>query len=123
MFLMKAIQDYAIKTKDESVAFIMMNVKGTDLLKIDQKNTRKDELEKIKPIYDLLGLDMEPFKNVKYFYPYSEDYTSYTYERIETIKDRLAIGMRFSINICLRLMKIRNALIYYLPMWMILMRL
>lgn len=67
MFLMKAIQDYAIKTKDESVAFIMMNVKGTDLLKIDQKNTRKDELEKIKPIYDLLGLDMEPFKNVKYF--------------------------------------------------------
>ena len=95
MFLMKAIQDYAIKTKDESVAFIMMNVKGTDLLKIDQKNTRKDELEKIKPIYDLLGLDMEPFKNVKYFYPYSKDYTSYTYERIETIKDRLAIGNAF----------------------------
>lgn len=95
MFLMKAIQDYAIKTKDESVAFIMMNVKGTDLLKIDQKNTRKDELEKIKPIYDLLGLDMEPFKHVKYFYPYSKDYTSYTYERIETIKDRLAIGNAF----------------------------
>lgn len=95
MFLMKAIQDYAIKTKDESVAFIMMNVKGTDLLKIDQKNTRKDELEKIKPIYDLLGLDMEPFKCVKYFYPYSKDYTSYTYERIDTIKDRLTIGNAF----------------------------
>ena len=95
MFLMKAIQDYAIKTKEESVAFIMMNVKGTDLLKIDQKNTRKDELEKIKPIYDILGLDMEPFKYVKYFYPYSKDYTSYTYERIETIKDRLAIGNAF----------------------------
>ena len=95
MFLMKAIQDYAIKTKDESVAFIMMNVKGIDLLRIDQKNTRKDELEKIKPIYNLLGLDMEPFKHVKYFYPYSKDYTSYTYERIETIKDRLAIGNAF----------------------------
>lgn len=95
MFLMKAIQDYAIKTKEESVAFIMMNVKGTDLLKIDQKNTRKDELEKIKPIYDLLGLDMEPFKHVKYFYPYSKDYTSYTYEKIDTIKDRLAIGNAF----------------------------
>ena len=95
MFLMKAIQDYAIKTKEESVAFIMMNVKGTDLLKIDQKNTRKDELEKIKPIYDLLGLDMEPFKHVKYFYPYSKDYTSYTYERIDTIKDRLEIGNAF----------------------------
>lgn len=95
MFLMKAIQDYAIKTKEESVAFIMMNVKGTDLLKIDQKNTRKDELEKIKPIYDILGLDMEPFKYVKYFYPYSRDYTSYTYERIDTIKDRLEIGNAF----------------------------
>lgn len=95
MFLMKAIQDYAIKTKEESVAFIMMNVKGTDLLKIDQKNTRKDELEKIKPIYDILGLDMESFKYVKYFYPYSKDYTSYTYERIDTIKDRLEIGNAF----------------------------
>lgn len=95
MFLMKAIQDCAIKTKGESVAFIMMNVKGTDLLKIDQKNTRKDELEKIKPIYDLLGLDMEPFKHVKYFYPYSKDYTLYTYERIDTIKDRLEIGNAF----------------------------
>lgn len=95
MFLMKAIQDYAIKTKEESVAFIMMNVKGTDLLKIDQKNTRKDELEKIKPIYDILGLDMEPFKYVKYFYPYSKDYTSYTYERIDTIKNRLEIGNAF----------------------------
>ncbi len=95
MFLMKAIQDYAIKMKEESVAFIMMNVKGTDLLKIDQKNTRKDELEKIKPIYDILGLDMEPFKYVKYFYPYSKDYTSYTYERIDTIKDRLEIGNAF----------------------------
>ena len=95
MFLMKAIQDYAIKTKEESVAFIMMNVKGTDLLKIDQKNTRRDELEKIKPIYDILGLDMEPFKYVKYFYPYSRDYTSHTYERIDTIKDRLEIGNAF----------------------------
>ena len=95
MFLMKAIQDYAIKMKEESVAFIMMDVKGTGLLKIDQKNTRKDELEKIKPIYDILGLDMEPFKYVKYFYPYSKDYTSYTYERIDTIKDRLEIGNAF----------------------------
>lgn len=95
MFLMKAIQDYAIKTKEESVAFIMMNVKGTDLLKIDQKNTRKDELAKIEPIYELLGLDMEPFKHVKYFYPYSKDYTSYTYEKAEIIKDRLAIGNAF----------------------------
>lgn len=92
LFLMKAIQDYVAKDGKESVAFIMMNVKGTDLLRIDQKNTRKDELEKIRPIYELLGMDMEPFKQVKYFYPYSKDYTSYTYEKENTIKERLKIG-------------------------------
>ena len=41
----------------------MMNVKGTDLLKIDQKNTRKDELKQIKPIYDLLELEFERFRS------------------------------------------------------------
>ena len=40
MFLMKAIQDTYIKNKseDESVAFVMFNVKGRDLLTIDQPN-------------------------------------------------------------------------------------
>lgn len=92
MFLMKAIQDYAAKDEKESVAFIMMNVKGTDLLKIDQKNTRKDELKQIKPIYDLLELEFEPFKQVKYFYPYSKDFTSYTYEKEDIIKARIEAG-------------------------------
>ncbi len=70
MFLMKAIQDYAAKDEKESVAFIIMNVKGTDLLKIDQKNTRKDELKQIKPIYDLGGFSgietWEDFKSELY---------------------------------------------------------
>lgn len=92
MFLMKAIQDYAAKDEKESVAFIIMNVKGTDLLKIDQKNTRKDELKQIKPIYDLLELEFEPFKQVKYFYPYSKDFTSYTYEKEDIIKTRIEAG-------------------------------
>lgn len=48
MFLMKAIQDTAMKENQDSVAFVMMNVKGTDLLKIDEMNEREDELEKIK---------------------------------------------------------------------------
>lgn len=89
MFLMKAIQDYAMKG-NESVAFIMMNVKGTDLLKIDQKNERKKELDKIKPIYDLLGMEMKPFEQVKYFYPYAKEFTTYTYEKENVLKDRLA---------------------------------
>lgn len=89
MFLMKAIQDYAIKG-DESVAFIMMNVKGTDLLKIDQKNERKKELDQIKPIYKRLGMEMKPFEQVKYYYPFAKDYTTYTYEKESVIKERLA---------------------------------
>lgn len=89
MFLMKAIQDYAVKG-NESAAFIMMNVKGTDLLKIDQKNERKKELDLIKPVYDLLGMEMKPFEQVKYFYPYAKEYTTYTYEKESILKERLA---------------------------------
>lgn len=92
MFLMKAIQDKALKNKDESVAFIMMNVKGTDLLSIDMKNEREDELKEIAPVYELLGLDMKPFQQVSYFYPYSSDMTSYTYEKAERIEQRISMG-------------------------------
>ena len=95
MFLMKAIQDVTMREKKESVAFIMMNVKGTDLLKIDQMNERQDELDKIKPVYEILDLEMSPFKQVKYFYPYSKDYTSYTYEKEDNIKSRLDAGKAF----------------------------
>ncbi len=82
MFLLKAIQDGYLKKADEndeddSVAFVLFNVKGKDLLAIDQLNDFSDEknpdatkaetLEK----YTALGLSAEPFKNVHYYYPYS----------------------------------------------------
>ena len=89
MFLMKSIQDVAMREDKESVAFIMMNVKGTDLLKIDELNERENELKLIRPIYEKLGLQMSPFSQVSYYYPYSKDFTSYTYEKLSTIKDRL----------------------------------
>lgn len=89
MFLMKAIQDVAMKNDNESVAFVMMNVKGTDLLKIDEMNDREKERDKIKRIYDILGMEMSAFKNVSYYYPYSQNYTSYTYEKKSIIEDRL----------------------------------
>lgn len=95
MFLMKAIQDVTMREKKDSVAFIMMNVKGTDLLRVDQKNERQDELAQIKPVYDILGLEMSAFKQVKYFYPYSKDFTSYTYEKEENIKSRMNAGKAF----------------------------
>ena len=89
MFLMKSIQDVAMREDNESVAFIMMNVKGTDLLKIDELNERENELKLIRPIYKKLGLQMSAFNQVSYYYPYSKDFTSYTYEKSSTIKDRL----------------------------------
>lgn len=89
MFLMKSIQDVAMREDKESVAFIMMNVKGTDLLKIDELNERENELKLIRPIYEKLGLQMSAFNQVSYYYPYSKDFTSYTYEKLSTIKDRL----------------------------------
>lgn len=89
MFLMKSIQDVAMREDKESVAFIMMNVKGTDLLKIDELNERENELKLIRPIYEKLGLQMSAFNQVSYYYPYSRDFTSYTHEKLSTIKDRL----------------------------------
>lgn len=95
MFLMKAIQDVAMKERKESVAFIMMNVKGTDLLNIDHMNERKDEIEEIRPVYEKLGMEMKPFHNVKYYYPYSKDFTAYTYEKEKNIKNRMEAGKAF----------------------------
>lgn len=89
MFLLKAIQDVYSKKNDESMAIIMLNVKGTDLLSIDQMNEREDELATIKPVYETLGLEMTPFKNVTYYYPNSSDFTKYSYDKEQTIKERL----------------------------------
>lgn len=95
MFLMKAIQDVAMRDGKESVAFIMMNVKGTDLLKIDQKNDREEELKEIESVYGKLGMEMTPFKQVTFYYPYSKNYTDYTYDKEENIKDRVNVGKAF----------------------------
>ena len=95
MFLLKAIQDVYSKKNDESVAIIMLNVKGTDLLSIDQMNEREDELAAIKPVYETLGLEMLPFKNVTYYYPNSSDFTKYSYDKEQTIKERLEAGNAF----------------------------
>lgn len=102
MFLMKAIQDsYLNKTGDEaeedSVAFVMFNVKGKDLLAIDQPNDFMDEKnpEKAKKEtfeqYEKLGLSTEPFKNVHYYYPYSVAKTRYwnTYLTEEEVNDNI----------------------------------
>lgn len=102
MFLMKAIQDTYINNQDEddSVAFVLFNVKGNDLLTIDQPNDYSDEKDPISAkesnlaLYKKLGLSTEPFHNVHYYYPYSDNYHWNTYlskEKVESnIKKKIA---------------------------------
>jgi hypothetical protein len=48
---MKSIQNMSIKGNGESVAFVMFNVKGRDLLAIDEMTENEDDLnEKISGI-------------------------------------------------------------------------
>lgn len=102
MFLMKAIQDSYLKktgeeAEEDSVAFVMFNVKGKDLLAIDQPNDFMDEKnpEKVKKEtleqYVKLGLSTEPFQNVCYYYPYSVAKTRHwnTYLTEEEVNDNI----------------------------------
>ena len=70
MFLMKSIQDtYAnMQDEEESVAFVLFNVKGRDLMAIDSLNEELDEATITE--YEKLKLSTNPFKKVKYYIPY-----------------------------------------------------
>lgn len=102
MFLLKAIQDSYIKKasdaeEEDNVAFVLFNVKGKDLLAIDQMNDFSDERDPEKSrketyeIYKKLGLPAEPFKNVQYYYPYSVPKTRQwnTYMTPEEVDDNI----------------------------------
>ena len=80
MFLMKAIQEQYLQmsNSNDSVAFVIFNVKGRDLLAIDEPNENIKAEEK-KRYVEMLGLSTEPFKNVKYHYPYSNQSNAKTY--------------------------------------------
>ena len=76
MFLLNAIQKKLCILKDsdkenqekQDIAFVFFNVKGRDLLAIDEQNDELEESDK-KLYEEVLELDTLPFKNVKYFYP------------------------------------------------------
>ncbi len=102
MFLLKAIQDsYLNKGQndddEDSVAFVLFNVKGKDLLAIDQINDFEDERnpEQAKKTtlkqYEALGLSAEPFKNVHYYYPFSIPNTRHwnTYMTPQEVEDNI----------------------------------
>lgn len=72
MFLLRAIQSKFTTEKGETAAFVFFNVKGRDLLAIDEINASLSDSE--REIYHLLGLTDTPFENVTYFYPYGKNH-------------------------------------------------
>ena len=94
MFLLKSIQQRYLKdVNDESVAFVFLNVKGRDLLAIDEEN--KELPDGDKKVYEDLGMEVSPFSNVKYFYPYSKDIKTTTYADIEDVKSQQKLNKGF----------------------------
>jgi uncharacterized protein len=95
MFLLKAIQEKYIARGGggDSVAFVIMNVKGRDLLAIDEPN--EDLNKEDKRSYKMLGLSSEPFTQVKYYYPYSKDMITSTYGRKEDIDSQMKLNKAF----------------------------
>lgn len=83
MFLLKAIQDKCIGSEDENddIAFVLFNVKGKDLLAIDEPGEFESEEERNSTfaLYDKLELSTDPFRNVHYYYPYSRNKVGNTY--------------------------------------------
>jgi hypothetical protein len=70
------------EAENDSVAFVVFNVKGRDLLAIDEPNDfdcKAEKAEEVKAKYEMLGLSTKPFSQVKYFYPYSTKTKSNSY--------------------------------------------
>ncbi len=83
MFLLRAIQN-KFKTEDgETCAFVFFNVKGRDLMAIDEKN--EDLQERDRNIYADLGLSDKPFENVRYYYPYGKSNIAQSYATLDDI--------------------------------------
>ncbi len=96
MFLLKAIQDKCLKCDDDAddIAFVFFNVKGTDLLALDEPAEFGSEEEKkaTYALYEKMRMSTEPFKNVHYYYPYSSDMVSSTYISKEVYENQRQQG-------------------------------
>lgn len=69
MFLCSALQ----QRRSADVSLVVFNVKGFDLLSIDEPAKPEDLSDTDKSNWQKCGLNAEPFKNVTYFYPYSDN--------------------------------------------------
>ena len=93
MFLLRAIQN-KFRTEDGSTAaFVFFNVKGRDLMAIDESNT--DLKDRDKAIYNELGLPTTPFDNVTYYYPFGKGDNLQTYAAREDVKAQMDANKAF----------------------------
>lgn len=97
MFLLKSIQDKCLsllKENNDDVAFVLFNVKGKDLLAIDEPNEFENDSEKTETfkLYDMLGMSKEPFKNVKYYYPFSDRNVWNTYMDKNSLEEQQTLN-------------------------------
>ena len=98
MFLMKAIQDKCLAAEgteeDADVAFVIFNVKGKDLLAIDEPNdfSNESEREETYELYTEMGMTTKPFQNVHYYYPYSTRDSWNTYYEPKNVEYNISQG-------------------------------
>lgn len=97
MFLMKSIQDKYMSEEPEQkddVAFVIFNVKGRDLLAIDEPELfdSEEDREKTYEIYREMGITPSPFKNVHYYYPFSMTNSWNTYLEKESVEKNISRG-------------------------------
>jgi len=84
MFLLQALQQ-----KKEDTAIVVLNVKGPDLLRLDENNPKLTK--KQKNDYERCNLECKPFDNVNYFYPYQkkkEKHYSNTYLPTKVLEEQ-----------------------------------
>lgn len=72
MFLLTAIQQMQRKNQDgKGAAFVILNVKGSDLLRLHEVAPDLDDETRMN--WEKCGLSAVPLDNVTYYYPYSAD--------------------------------------------------
>ena len=82
------------KEDDDDVAFVIFNVKGKDLLAIDEPNPFRDEKEKSEThaLYKAMGMSTSPFRYVHYYYPFSKKGAWNTYLEREAVESNIKHG-------------------------------
>jgi len=93
MFLLKCMQHRLSQTEsdrpfaDETVAYVVINVKGRDLLTLDKPPAPDEFSETDAARYRELGIEPTPFENVKYFFPFDDESSSNSYAKKSYVEE------------------------------------